>query len=226
MFIFRLNKIVIFDNGAIKPFLGIFGHDFADVKFLSFVTPANIDLPEMDTFVHATDPAVRSTALAQAAERVIASRDITLVSRVTDNAVLTFGDTGYVLYRSDTIPDSFSWTFLAVKSNQSFRDTGEQLNQVVNNREFGNFSEGLLALLTSAAGAVNPAYAAGIAVAKFAAQVAAQNLSHAGDKELGLVYMSLDRVEHYPHGERKVDNVTDLTNNMTFDYSVFAFEGT
>jgi hypothetical protein len=225
MFIFRLNKIVIFDNGAIKPFLGIFGHDFADVKFLSFVTPANIELPEMDTFIHATDPAARSSALAQAAERVIASRDITLVSRVTDNAVLTFGDTGYVLYRSDTIPDSFSWTFLAAKSNQSFRDTGEQLNQVVNNREFGNFSEGLLALLTSAAGAVNPAYAAGIAVAKFAAQVAAQNLSHAGDKELGLVYMSLDRVEHYPHGERKVDNVTDLTNNMTFDYSVFAFEG-
>jgi hypothetical protein len=225
MFIFRLNKIVIFDNGAIKPFLGIFGHDFADVKFLSFVTPANIELPEMDTFVHATDAVARSAALAQAAEKVIASRDITLVSRVTDNAVLTFGDTGYVLYRSETVPDSFSWTFLAVKSNQSFRDAGEQLNQVVNNRDFGNFSEGLLALLTSAAGAANPAYAAGIAVAKFAAQVAAQNLSHAGDKELGLVYMSLDRVEHYPHGERKVDNVTDLTNNMTFDYSVFAFEG-
>ena len=56
MFYFRLNKVVIFDNGAIKPFLGIFGHDFADVKFLSFVTPSNLNLPAMDEFLRTTDP--------------------------------------------------------------------------------------------------------------------------------------------------------------------------
>jgi hypothetical protein len=66
MFYFRLNKVVIFDNGAIKPFLGIFGHDFADVKFLSFVTPSNIDLPALDEFVHSTDPDERAQLLGRA----------------------------------------------------------------------------------------------------------------------------------------------------------------
>ena len=224
MFYFRVNKIVILDNGAVKPFLGIFGHDFADVKFLSFVTPNNIDLPGLDDFARTTDPAQRKALLAQAVSAVIASRELTQVSRVTDHAILTFGDTGYVLYESPTIPDSFNWTFLAIKSNQGFRDIGAHTQEVIQDPKFGSFADGLVTLITTGAGAVNPAYAAGIAVAKFATQIAAQNMAKSGDKELGLIYMSLNRAEHYPHGERKVDGVVDLTNNMTFDYSIFAFE--
>jgi len=224
MFYFRLNKVVIFDNGSVKPFLGIFGHDFADVKFLSFVTPSNLTLPSLDSFVRTTDPDKRKTLLAEAVQSVVASRELTQVSRVTDNANLTFGDTGYVLYESATIPESFNWTFLAVKSNQGFRDVGTHTQEVLHDPGFGGFSQGLLSLVTKGASAVNPAYAAGVAVAKFAAQIAAQNMTRAGDKQLGLVYMSLDRVQHYPHGERKADEVVDLTNNMMLDYSIFAFE--
>lgn len=224
MFYFRLNKVVILDNGAIKPFLGIFGHDFADVKFLSFVTPSNIDLPSLDAFIQETDATKRKALLASAVQEVVASRELTEVSRVTDHAVLTFGDTGYVLYQSDDIPESFNWTFLAIKSNQGFRNVGQHTQEVLQDPAFGTFSTDLLTLVTTAAGAANPAYAAGIAIAKFAAQIAAQNMARTGDKQLGLVYMSLDRVQHYPHGERKSDGVVDLTNNMTFDYSIFAFE--
>jgi hypothetical protein len=224
MFYFRLNKVTILDNGAIKPLFGIFGHDFADVKFLSFVTPDNIDLPNLDAFKAATDPAERRSLLAAMVNDVVASRDLTDVSRVTDHAVLTFGDTGYLLYESPTMPESFNWTFMAIKSNQGFRDVGAHTQEVVNDDAFGSFADGLLTLITTGAGLVNPAYAAGIAVAKFATQVAAQNMARTGDKQLGLVYMSLDHAEHYPYGERKADDVMDLTNNMMVDYSIFAYE--
>jgi hypothetical protein len=155
---------------------------------------------------------------------VVASRELTQVSRVTDHAKLTFGDTGYVLYESDEIPESFNWTFLAIKSNRGFRDAGAHAREVLQDPGFGQFSQDLFTLISTGAAAVNPAYAAGAAVAKFAAQIAAQNMAKTGDRQLGLVYMSLNRAEHYPHGERKADDVTDLTNNMTFDYSIFAFE--
>jgi hypothetical protein len=224
MFIFRLNKIVILDNGSIRSGAGIFGHDFANVKFLSFVTPGNIALPNLDDFLRETDSARRAAILQPAVAQVVASRDLTEVSRVTDHAVLTFGDVGYTLYEAEHIPDSFNWTFLAIKSNQGFRDTGDAINEVVRDRGFGAFTDGLATLLTTAAGVANPAYAAGIAIAKFATQIAAQNMMKTGDRELGLVYMSLNRFEHYFHGERKVDNVPDLTRNMTFDYSLFGYE--
>jgi len=221
MFIFRLNKLVIFDNGSIKSGIGLFGHDFSDVKFLSFVTPKNIDLPNMDKYVAAIDQASRAAILNQAIAQVVASRDITQVSRVTDHSVLTFGDTGYSLFESDAIPEAFNWTFLAIKSNQGFRDEGAAINEVVNDPGFGGFTANLLIVLSAAA---NPAYAAGVEIAKFAVQVASKNMMKTGDRQLGLIYMSLDKIEHYPHGERKIDGVPDLTNNMTFDYSVFGYE--
>jgi len=224
MFIFRLNKVVILDNGAVKSGIGIFGHDFANVKFLSFVTPGNIDLPNLDALLRKPDPARRANLLQPAVAQVVASRNLTQVARVTDHAVLTFGDVGYTLYESEHIPDSFNWTFLAIKSNQSFRDTGAAISEVVSDSGFSTFTNGLVTFLTSAAGVANPAYAAAIAIAKFATQITARNMMRTGDRELGLVYMSLNRFEHYIHGERKADGVVDLTNNMTFDYSLFGYE--
>ncbi len=38
MFYFRIDRVRFLDNGGVKSGLGIFGHDFAQVKFLSFVT--------------------------------------------------------------------------------------------------------------------------------------------------------------------------------------------
>lgn len=224
MFIFRLNKVTILDNGAIKPLMGIFGHDFADVKFLSFVTPDNIDLPNLDAFTRAKDPAERRALLAAAVTNVVASRELTTVSRVTDNAQLTFGGVGYTLYQSATLPESLNWTFMAIKSNQGFRDVGEHTQEVVQDPSFGSFADGLLTLITTGAGLANPAYAAGIAVAKFATNVTAHNMARKGDKQLGLLYMTLNHAEDYPYGERKADDVMDLTNNMMVDYSIFAYE--
>ncbi len=79
-----------------------------------------------------------------------------------------------------------------------------------------------LAQVVGAAG--NPGFAAGVAIAKYIAGVVAGNLSRRKDDLAGLLYMSLNRREHYPHGERKRDDVPDLTGNMLVDYSLFGFE--
>ena len=44
------------------------------------------------------------------------------------------------------------------------------------------------------------------------------------DEMIGVLCMSLNRLKHYRHGERKRDNVPDLTNNMFVDYSIFGFD--
>jgi hypothetical protein len=41
------------------------------------------------------------------------------------------------------------------------------------------------------------------------------------DDQVGLYYLSLNRMEHYPNGERKRDDVPDLSNNVRVDYSIF-----
>ena len=41
---------------------------------------------------------------------------------------------------------------------------------------------------------------------------------------IGILYMLLNRVEHYLHGEQKNDDVPDLTNDMTVDYSIFTYD--
>jgi len=41
------------------------------------------------------------------------------------------------------------------------------------------------------------------------------------DDQVGLAYQSFNKPEHYPHGERKRDDVPDLSNNVLIDYSIF-----
>jgi hypothetical protein len=224
MFYFKLNRAFIQDNGSGRPLLGLFGHDFSNVKFLSFVTADNDDLPSLDAFAQETDPARRAAILRPFVEHVLASRELTEIGRVTDNAALTFGDTGFVLYEAKAIPESFNWTFLAIKSNRATRLAGQATDEVLGDSDFGAFADNLTTLIAAGAGAVNPAYAAAMAVAKFVTHVIAKNMEHAGDQQLGLVYASFNRAEHYPHGERKADGVPDLTRNMAYDYSMFGFE--
>ena len=73
-------------------------------------------------------------------------------------------------------------------------------------------------------GALNPAYTASVAIGKFATKVTLKIASQNKDDMIGIIYMSLNRWEHYPFGERKKDDVPDMTNNMLVDYSIFGFD--
>ena len=51
MFYFRIDRVRFLDNGGVKSGLGIFGHDFAQVKFLSFVTRSDQSVPDLDEWM-------------------------------------------------------------------------------------------------------------------------------------------------------------------------------
>jgi hypothetical protein len=111
-----------------------------------------------------------------------------------------------------------------VRSERDVREAAGDVNEVLNDPGFSAFSSGLLTLIETGASVTNPAYAAGIEVAKFVAQVGARRLMNRGDRELGAVTVSFIRPEHYPQGIRESHDVHDMTGNMFFDYSIFGYK--
>ena len=219
MFYFRINKLKILDNRT-SGFL-FFKKDMANVKIISFITTDNMDLPDLGEWVTEKDPAKKRILLTAAVTNLLAARILTPIMHVKDQQTIFFGDTGYVLFESETIPKDFNWCFVAVKSNLDDRELGQLLTGVVADPEFDSFAGNLA---TFVLGAANPVFCAGVAVAKFATGVISKILANHGDDQVGLLYMSLDREEHYKHGIRNSDDVPDLTGNLLIDYSIFAFE--
>ncbi len=221
MFYFRINKLKIIDNREKGHLLRLFGKDRAEIKLSSFITTDEMDLPGMDELLATNDPQRQRDLLAAAVAHVVSSRVLTTIANVTDNHEMTFGDTGYVLYQSEFIPDDFSWLLLAIESDRDQRALGQEMASIVDDREFDGLVADTLSLAVTAA---NPSFAAAVGIGKFVAKTLAERIRHNQDDMVGLLYTSLNRREHYPHCERKRDHVPDLTNNMFVDYSIFGFE--
>ncbi len=217
MFYFRINKLKITDNR--ESFL--FWDAPAEVKIISFVNVGNDQLPDMTEFVRATDPARKREIVQQAVRAVAAARIFTEIDNVKDNHVFTFGDTGYVLFQASSIPQDFNWNLIVIESDSDVRNIGEMIDGVVRDSSFGRFVDSLGTLL-SASG--NPQFTAAVEISKFIVSVVAQQLRNNQDDLIGVLYMSLNRREHYPHAVRDRQDVSDLTGNMLIDYSLFGYE--
>jgi len=223
MFYFRIDRVRFLDNGGIKSGL-FFGHDFAQVKFLSFVTRSDQSAPDLDDWVRTNDPAAKKSALQTLVADVLSTRALTEVDRVQDNVPVSFGDTGLILYEAEEIPEAFTWTFLAIRSSRAVREAAGDVNDVLSEPDFGSFATSVFSLIKAGSTLANPAYAAAIEVAKFVAQVGARRLMRKGDRQLGAVTVSFIRPEHYPQGIRESHDVHDMTGNMFFDYSLFGYK--
>jgi len=223
MFYFRIDRVRFLDNGGIKSGL-FFGHDFAQVKFLSFVTRSDQSVPDLDDWVRTNDPAAKKSALQTLVADVLSTRALTEVDRVKDNVPVSFGDTGLILYEAEEIPEAFTWTFLAIRSSRAVREAAGDVNDVLSEPDFGSFATSVFSLIKAGSTLANPAYAAAIEVAKFVAQVGARRLMRKGDRQLGAVTVSFIRPEHYPQGIRESHDVHDMTGNMFFDYSIFGYK--
>jgi len=223
MFYFRIDRVRFLDNGGIKSGL-FFGHDFAQVKFLSFVTRSDQSVPDLDDWVRTNDPATKKSALQTLVADVLSTRALTEVDRVQDNVPVSFGDTGLILYEAEEIPEAFTWTFLAIRSSRAVREAAGDVNDVLSEPDFGSFATSVFSLIKAGSTLANPAYAAAIEVAKFVAQVGARRLMRKGDRQLGAVTVSFIRPEHYPQGIRESHDVHDMTGNMFFDYSIFGYK--
>ncbi len=220
MFYFRINKLKIFDNKE-KRRLGIFGKDLAQVQLTSFVSTENVELPNITEYLQTTDEAAKKEILKAAVENVISSRILTQIENVRDGHVMTFGDTGYVLFQSEKIPECFNWNFIAYESDKSARDTAQLFENITTDSSFPKFSSTLGGIIKKVP---NPAALAFTQISKFAIDIITKVAKQNKDDMIGILYMSLNKKEHYIHGERKKDDVPDLTNNMQIDYSIFGFE--
>jgi len=221
MFYFRINKLRIIDNKERPRFLGLFGLDVAQVKLISFISTDNMQLPDMSLFLRATTHIEKKRILQSFVQQVVNMRVLTTIHNVKDNHIMYFGDTGYVLFQSKTIPAQLHWQLLAYESDENFRDNARLAHDIISDSNFDGFTDDLGRLLSLSG---NPNFMASVAIGRFASEVAVKAALRNKDDMIGIMYMSLNRQEHYPHGERKKDNVPDMTNNMMVDYSIFGFE--
>lgn len=217
MFYFRINKLKIFNNYVGRL---IKRNDVASIQIISFITTENEDLPALNLYLKENDAEKKDVLLRQMVETVAARRILTRIDHIKDNQQIMFGDTGFVLYQSKEIPQDFNWQMAVFLSREKFRDRVKIAESVVNDSDFKSFSTALATLIGAAS---NPIVTASVEIGKFITSAVLKSIAERKDLQLGLVYMSLNKTEHYPHGERKKDDVIDLTGNMTFDYSVFGF---
>jgi hypothetical protein len=220
MFFFRLNKVKIRDNGDGK-FLGILGSDKSKIQFISLVVTDGVSLPDLGDIINENDADARKALIKEAVLGVASSVTFTPIHGVKDNTDVTFGDTGVVIHRSDTMPKTFSWEFLAVKLNKDNRDLGEELNGVVNDDKFDGFAANFVKVIGKTTTAP---ITAGVEIGKFIFSAFTKHLSKQKDKQLGILETSFIKQLDYKNGSREGVNVQDETGNLRIDYSIITVE--
>ena len=217
MFYFRLNKLFIRDNHVTRL---IDRFDKADVQLLSFVTTSDQPLPDLSGFTGMSDEQ-KESAIHRAVADVVTSRAFTRIENVRDNHVMTFGDTGVVLYASARIPQDFNWNLVVSGSRERLRESAVMIQDIRADEEYVAFRDTLKTFLGLAA---NPAVSGGIKIAEFVARMVLKIYAAKRDDQLGIVFQSWNRAEHYPHGIRERSDQWDASGNMLYDYSMFGFE--
>jgi len=207
-FVFRLNRLKIINNRE--------WHD-GELKLLSFITGNDVNLPALDDMLKTTDASEKKSLIKAAVQSVLSSKILIQLDHVRDGHQATFGDTGYALYTSNKIPISFNWSLLVMEIDDDINTIGAKIDSVINS-QFDDLSQNIL---VAAGAAASPAAAAGLYIAKRVFGIVAGTIMENKDDQIGLAYQSFNRFEHYPHGERKRDDVPDLSNNLRIDYSIF-----
>ena len=211
-FTLRLNKIRILDN---REWGG------AEVKIVSFVATGNDSLPILDNYQETNDRDEQRELIKAAAEGIVSSREFTEVQNVTDDTILTFGDYGVALYVSDSIPRDLTWALTLIERDADVRQIGQELTQIVESEDFSNFADETIATVSNQA---NPGVRIAFKISKFFSGMLGRSLAGNKDDQIGMYIESLNRFQHYGHGERKRDNRRGVNGNIFVDYSIFGVE--
>jgi hypothetical protein len=113
MFYLRINKVKILNN---REMLGK-----AEIQFMSFVSEGEKDFPNLKDFFHTNNEDEKKEIIRGAVEQVISSRIILPVAKIRDNQTIYFGDTGYIVHKSNSIPQDLNWMFLAIEMDEKTR---------------------------------------------------------------------------------------------------------
>lgn len=208
-FALRLNKLKILNNREWGK---------SELKILSFITGDDVNLPILDQLSNTTDVEEKRNLIRTAAQSVLSSKVLMQLDNVKDGHQITFGDTGYALYTANKIPISFNWSLLVMEIDEDINQLGKKIDNIINADGFNGFVDNILLIAGAAA---NPTATVGVAIAKYVFGEIADTMIGNKDDQVGLAYQSFNKFEHYPHGERKKDDVPDLSNNLRIDYSIF-----
>ena len=115
----------------------------------------------------------------------------------------------------------FNWQLVVIGSKEKIRTQAQMLDDVFKDHTFDSFLSNILIVLSTS---INPAITAGIEIGKYLTSFILNQYAKKQDDQLGIVYQSWNKQEHYKHGKRFKDGVPDLTKNMIYDYSMFGFE--
>ncbi|OYU80510.1 MAG: hypothetical protein CFE23_08450 [Flavobacterium sp. BFFFF1] len=212
MFYVRINKVSLKKNGEL---LGK-----GEVQLMSFINYSEDDFPSLQKFFDTNDDEQKAAAVRSAIEKVVNSRIMMPIAKVRDNSVITFGDTGYIVYKSKIIPEDFSWMILAVESDKKTRDTAALLQTVLTEDNVSS----LIGTIAKLAATADPVTESITAIYKFVSKTAFGLSANDKDDQVGYYLCSFIRGLDYPHGNREVIGSKDTTGNMTIDYSFFGFE--
>ena len=225
MFQLNLNRIFVKDNMESPewhdPF-NILDTDKAEIDLYSFVTtPENCE---------ALAPSLKEIKSAQGAEAIERVREaarsiaghcpIEGIEGIRDETILTFGDIGYCVYHSDSIPDYMDWRLLAVERDEDIRRIGEIMDGILSDPKFDKTAETIISMI---AGAANPVYQGAVLVGKFVLRAIASTLKKNQDDTVGVFCRTLNRSRNYPHGSGQFLGEWDTMNNIRIDFEMFAY---
>lgn len=211
MFYLRLNKVEIHKN---RELLGK-----AELQLMSFVNMADASFPLLNEFFSTTEVEKKEQIIVNAVKQVISSRIFLPIHKIADNQKITFGDTGYVLFQSKTIPDAFNWLLLAVELDNKTRNNAVLAEQILTENNITAVVNSIAALASIS----NPVAGAAIAITKFVANSIVKMFKNDKDDQIGVFLSSFIREVDYKHGNREGIGVPDTTGNMHVDYSIFGF---
>lgn len=212
MFYLRLNKLKILNN---REFLGK-----AEVKLISFVTLGDSDFPEISDYLATNDTIKKKEILKTSVQKIVSSRVMPEIQKVKDNQVIYFGDTGYNLFVSETIPQDLNWMLLAIESDNKTRETTEVIDAVLSDEKITD----ILGKFNDVANISNTTASLVTALTSIVADALISLFKEDKDDQIGLLLTSFIKQQHYPNGKRDKENIPDATGNMFIDYTIFGFE--
>lgn len=210
----RLNRVKVVNNrewGA------------AEVQILSFLTAGNDSLPALAGFADTNSEEEKRKIILQAAKDLASFREFVEVQNVRDDSYLTFGsaDAGVSVFTTDKIPIDLNWSLVLIERDKDIRQVGNAIDAILGTPEFDSFTADLITLV---AGAANPELTLAFKIGKYIATEVGKGLANNKDDQIGLFAESLNRFQHYLHGERKCNGVPGVNGNIFVDYTIFGTE--
>ncbi|MFN3753697.1 hypothetical protein [Flavobacterium sp.] len=209
MFYVRINKIRIVKNGE------LIGK--GELQLMCFINHSEVSFPSLESFFETTDVDEQNKLIESAIKQVVQSRILMPIHKVKDKSIITFGDTGYIVYKANKIPTDFSIQLLGIEKDKKARNNATILKNILSKENLNTIVDNISSLVSE----TNPVNKAIVVLFDLVAQSILTLVSNDKDDQVGYFLSSFIRELDYPHGTRDRQDVTDLTGNMFVDYTLF-----